>query len=469
MKTQKNLALPELSIDQQRAAHYAYLGEVMPELVARLAWSRAQIDAYQTQVFRDFLRHVKAHSPWHAKRAAHLDPATATPADLASLPIMDKNDMMDNWDAIVTVPGASRLEAEEALRAHTDQFYIWGDNVLLASGGSGGRPGLFLYDWFGMAMLWGGMGRGFYSSLSALAKQGIDLPGGVRMCSVAAEKSAHGSYILSRVFSNPNNPTHRLSGWRSNEDVIAKLNAIQPHFIFCYPTLIHELAEAANSGQLKIEPSVIYLGSEHLSDTVRDLARRTWPGTAILTCWGTSEGGGTFPCPCGDGFHVCEDLCIIEPVDSRGRPVPPGQRAHGIYFTNLFNKALPIIRYFIDDIFEMAEGPCACGSHFLKVRQVHGRTLDNFYYGDIAILPVTLELAVLEQPSVLEYQIRQTPRGAHLVYRSINDVDEARLHRKMHDTLVNCGLQAPEITIERADTMKRTAAGKLIRFVPLPQ
>ena len=71
---------------------------------------------------------------------------------------------------------------------------------------------------------------------------------------------------------------------------------------------------------------------------------------------------------------------IIEPVDSRaaGRT---GQRSAGIYFTNLFNKALPIIRYYIDDIFEMGiDGP-AMRIVLCESPSGDGRTLDNFQYG----------------------------------------------------------------------------------------
>jgi len=279
--------------------------------------------------------------------------------------------------------------------------------------------------------------------------------------------SAHGSYVVARIFSNPQNPTHRLSGWRSVDDLIPQLNEIQPQLFSCYPNLIPGLAAATKAKDLKIDPQVIYFGGEQLTDANRELARQTWPNAEILTCWGTSEGGGTFPCPCGDGYHVSEDLVIIEPVDGNGAPTAPGQRSSGIYFTNLYNKALPIIRIVIDDVFEMDDKPCACGSAYQKVRQVHGRAYDAFRYGTIFVHPVTLELPILEQPSIFENQIRQTPRGAHLAYRSRGDVDTDRLISKMQQALHSFGLQEPVVTIEKVERLERTVAGKLKRFVPL--
>lgn len=461
--------MPYANVEEQRAAHYAHLIGLMPELMNRLSWSRAEIDAHRTNAFREMLRHAQAYSPWYARRTAHVEPATATLADLARIPVMTKNDLMANWDEIVTVPGANLKQAEEALQAMTDQAYVWEDHVLFTSGGTGGRPGVFVYDWNALATTWGGMSRGMMKYLLSMMQGENGEIRQPRVAAIGAEKSAHGSYVVARVFSNPFNPTHMLSGWRSIDDLVPRLNDIQPQLLSCYPTLIPGLVAAVDAGALKIAPQVIYFGAEQLTDYNRQLARKAWPQAEILTCWGTSEGGGTFPCPCGDGYHISEDLVVIEPVDAEGLPILPGQKSSGIYFTNLFNKALPIIRYYIDDVFEMEEGPCPCGSAYRKVRQVHGRTIDTFRYGQIAVNPVALDLAVLEQPRITEYQIRQTTRGAHLAYRSDGEVDTDRIVRRFSEALSSYGVNDPQITLEQIKHLERTRAGKLKRFVPLSQ
>jgi phenylacetate-CoA ligase len=458
--------LPHASVEEQRAAHYAHLVSLMPELMHRLFWTRDQIDAYRTKAFREMLHHAQVHSPWYARRTAQVDPDTATLADLARLPVMTKNDLMDNWDEIVTVPGASLQKAQEALQVMTDQFYIWGDNVLFTSGGTGGRPGLFLYDWTALATNWGGIGRGMMKYHLALmaAAGGAQKP---RIAAIGAEMSAHGSYVVARIFSDPLNPTYMLSGWRSIDDLVPRLNDIQPHLVSCYPSLIPGLAAAVKVGELKISPQAMSFGAEQLTDGSRKLAHEAWPQAEILTAWGTSEGGGTFPCSCSEGYHVSEDLVVIEPIDADGAPVPLGQKSSGIYFTNLFNKALPIFRYYIDDVFEMDDKPCVCGSAYQKVRQVHGRMIDTFRYGQIKVNPVALDLAVLEQPRIIEYQIRQTARGAHLVYRCNGEVDTDRIVQKFAEALLTYGICDPQITLEQITRLERTTAGKLKRFVPL--
>jgi phenylacetate-coenzyme A ligase PaaK-like adenylate-forming protein len=454
-------------IEQIRAAHFGYFCNLMPKLVERLAWSRAQIDEHQTTSFRHLLVHARRHSRWNATRLNHIDPARATLADLSRIPPMTKADLMDNWNEIVTIPGATLEEAETRLRSMKDQFYLWDSHVLFSSGGTGGRPGLFIYDWDGLALNWAGMSRSIRQYVASLPTPETSSPQRLRMVVVGAEMSAHGSFVVSRVLSDPRNPMIRLSGWRSADDLIPQLNEAQPEFLVCYPNLIPSLAEAAKCGRLTINPKVMLSGGEHYPRDSQQLAREAWPQTDVLVCWGTSEGGGTFPCPCGDGFHVSEDQVIIEPVDAAGSPIGTGQRSAGIYFTNLYNKAQPIIRYHIDDVFEMADGPCICGSAFRKVRQVHGRNFEKFKYGAATVHPVTLQLAVLEQPNILEYQFRQTPHGVHLVYSSKGSVDDARLERKMFEALRSYGLFEPDVVVKNVPRLELTSAGKLKRFVPL--
>ena len=457
---------PEMSVEERRALHLKLFHALLMEMIGRILWSREEIVAHRTQAFRSLLRHAKTHSPWYAGRLDHIDAETATLDDLKRVPVMTKHDLMEHWDEIVTVPGATRGEAEAALRSMKDQFYIWGDHVLLSSGGTGGRPGLFVYDFDSLAQMWAGMSRGFFTSLIPLAMAGVDVPNGVRMATVGGETSGHGSFVLSRVFSNPANPTTNLSGWRTMPDNYEKLNEAQPHFIFTYPSVVAELCEAQASGKLKIAPRILYFGGEQLPQAFYDMAKATWPDADILTCWGTSEGGGTFPCRYG-GYHVCEDLVVIEPVDGKGEAVAPGTLSSGIYFTNLYNKVLPIIRYAIDDVFEFDDQPCPCGAHHAKVRQVHGRWVDSFHYDGISILPVTLELAVLEQPNILEYQIQQTKRGAHFLYMSHQPVDEVRVKTRMLESFDSFGLKEAEVSIEKVDGFARTKAGKLKHFLPL--
>ncbi len=59
---------------------------------------------YQNHRLRALLGYARERSPFHARRLREIDPSRASVADLASLPVMTKQDAQEQWDAIVTAP-----------------------------------------------------------------------------------------------------------------------------------------------------------------------------------------------------------------------------------------------------------------------------------------------------------------------------------------------------------------------------
>jgi len=101
--------------EETRRRHLAYMHELMPHYVARLRWSRLEIEAEQTRALRDLLGHAVSHSRWHRERLRHVDIERASPLDLSAIPPMTKDDLMQHWDAIVTAPRCTLASAERHL------------------------------------------------------------------------------------------------------------------------------------------------------------------------------------------------------------------------------------------------------------------------------------------------------------------------------------------------------------------
>ena len=430
-------------------------------MIKRLAWSRSEIEAFQAEELRRLLAYAAAHSGWHAARLAHIDLDQDT-IRLDDVPVMDKADLMAHWDQIVTVPGATRSGAEQHIKNTIDEQYLWGDHVLMASGGTGGSPGLFLYDWKGLALNFASLSR---TIMDVMARRYGDRP--LRIASIGAGVSAHGSYIMGRIFSDPANRIVSYPLWETPEKLFPALTAFDPELMFCTSSYALQLLAGHREGTLRIAPKLIFFGSEHLTQAAHDAVRATWPNTLAVTCWGTTESAGTFPCPLGDGFHVSEDLVILEARNEHDEPCRPGELSHSILLTNLYNMALPLIRYRIDDVFEFDEAPCPCGIAFRKLKQVHGRSTERFRYRGLSIHASLVELAVLEQPTIKEYQILQTPGGVRIRYSAAAAVDEARMRERVTRDLQEYGLTEPGVEIERVAELVRTGVGKLQRFVPL--
>lgn len=196
------------------------------------------------------------------------------------------------------------------------------------------------------------------------------------------------------------------------------------------------------------------------------MLEQTWQAPVGVN-YGMSE--GLFTGSCGHGTHLPDDLCLFEPVDADGRPVPPGTASATAYLTNLYNRTLPLLRYQVTDEITVLPGRCPCGSPQRRIADPQGRLDDVFGYpGQLAVHPHVFRSA-LGGPEIVEYQVTQTPRGAAVRLVTESPVDTAALGRRLRLALTELGLERAEVTVTRVADLERTATGKLRRFVALPR
>lgn len=453
------------SYEETRRRHFSYAMELVPQHLARLRWSRAEIDAEQTHALRALASHAARHSAWHRERLGHVNLDRLTREHLCEIRPITKDDLMENWDAIVT-DRRCMLAAAEAHLAHlTTDAYFLDDLHVIASGGSSGKRGVFLYDWHGWAVSWLGISRGLFTTPLPAGR----VPSGP-VVTVAAYSASHATSALGETFSHPARPTVRAPVTLPLAEIVERLNSAQPSVLQGYASMLSLLCEEARSGRLHIDPVLIVSSSEPLLPEIRAKAEATW-NAPVLNAWAASESiGGAFSCPIGPGFHIGEDLNIIEPVDEGGNPVPSGERSHKIFLTNLYNQVMPLIRYEITDEFQVSAAPCPCGSAYLKVEDVHGRADDVFEYaGGVKVHPLNFRSALGKASSIIEYQVRQTATGAEVDVVARPDVDTGVLRRALEERLRSLGLRTPEVIVRRVDGIDRQPTGKLKRFVPIPK
>ena len=167
--------------------------------------------------------------------------------------------------------------------------------------------------------------------------------------------------------------------------------------------------------------------------------------------------------------HLSEDTVIVEPVDAGGRPVAPGKRSAKIYLTNLYNRAMPLIRYEVTDEVTVLTEPCECGSPMRCVADIQGRLDDTFFYGDRVVHPHVFRTALGRRSSIVEYQVRQTPLGAAIAVRCEGPVDFDALGQELERGLAQLGLDRPRVTVIPVGRLERVGGpAKLRRFVPRP-
>ncbi len=351
--------MPHAAYEPMRAAHLAAVQAALEDHVARLNWSRPQIMRYQNHRLRALLTYANERSPFHARRLAALDPSRATVADLASLPMMTKQDAQQNWDSIVTAPGLDRAGAERIL-AEQQWFSYVDEHQIFSSGGSSGVRGVYVWDW------------DFYISAACLAwrAQAREEQRAQRVATRLAVLSAgvppHASTPLFDVPTAPGMQTVVIAAGAPFDEVLAAVAAAQPTHLVGYPTVIGRLARASIAGDLHIAPVRVSTNSEPLLGEDRQAIIRAWRAV-IHNLWGSTEiGVQAVGCGRGDGLHVCEDEVVLERVDADGVPVGPDEPAVRTLATGLANRTFPFIRYDLGDQVVPLPGDCPCGSVFAR-------------------------------------------------------------------------------------------------------
>jgi phenylacetate-coenzyme A ligase PaaK-like adenylate-forming protein len=450
--------------ETRRQQQVARMLDLLPTLLARLTWPVERLRAERESALRALVSHAQARSPWHRRRLATVQSETLRESDLGALPTMTKDDLMDHFDEIVTDSRLTRDVVERHLAALRTDAYLLDTYHACASGGSSGRRGAFVYDFDGWALDFASYLRFTIRLTEQVLGAGV-VPTVLAM--VGANKATHMTAAMSETFALPGAVSHRLPATWPLDRIVTGLNELQPDYLVAYASLLHQLTREAAAGRLRIAPRIVNATSEPLLPEIRAAVAATWP-VPLSNTFGTTEGlmGGS--CSAQRGIHLSDDLCIIEPVDADGNPVPPGTRAAKVFLTNLYNRTQPLIRYELTDEITVLDGPCSCGTTLLRIDDIQGRLDDCFTYPDgPTIHPFTFRSVLGRERRIIEYQVRQTPRGADVQVRCEGGIDTARIGTTIREALVELGLNEAEISVVPVETLTRQATGKLRRFVPL--
>ena len=432
--------------------------------VRRLGWSADRLVADRQRRLREMLSFAAEHSKFHAERLAGVDLDSFTEADLPSLPIMTKADLMENFDRITTDPDLSL----ELVSAHVDKLkddeYLLDKYRVVATSGTTGVRALFVYgwdDWVNLVLIvtrWRG-------------RDGDSLPLEAPVGSLFALDAKYLSgalHAFSRGMSGGGAPlvTH-LPATLPLPQIVAGLNLAQPLVLQGYPSAVHLLAREAVAGRLVITPKRVATCGEQLTAEVRAVVAQAW-GVDVYDYWGCSEGVYAFPCAAGAAMHLPDDLVILEPVDRDGNVVAPGQPAAKVLLTNLYNLTQPLVRYEITDGMTVVPGICECGCAHRRITGLAGRTDTLFVYGEgVAVNQLGMSGVFLSDPDVVEFQVTQTPFGADVFVVTNKPCDSGALTDRLVELMTNAGLSAPVVTVCEIASLDRLFSGKLRRFQPL--
>ena len=452
-------------MEELRLRHLQEILDRVPGHLARLEWPAERLRIERETRLREMVVTAKHSSGWHARRLARIDPDRLTEETLAELPTMTKDDLMGNFDEIVTDPRVTRELADKHL-TDAEDAYLLDEFRVLASGGSSGRRGVFVYGWVPWAEACLTLVRWLIRDRMTSLELAQLLP--VRMAGVVAAKASHMTNAIGRTITSPQVDARPIAATLPLQEIVEELNEYQPHHLVGYPSILAPLAVEARSGRLRISPLRVTSSSEPLAADVRSSLEETWDAP-VGNIYGITEAGCIgMPCWRGGGMHLPEDLVVVEPVDQRGNPVGANETAAKYYVTNLFNTTMPLIRYEITDEIRLIDGPCPCGSTHRRIADVQGRLDDAFSYpGGVSIHPHLFRSLLVRSAGVREYQVRQERQGATVVVVAEGEVHESDLGGQLEKALAAAGLSKPHVTVRSVSSIERQDSGKLRRFVPL--
>jgi phenylacetate-CoA ligase len=178
-----------------------------------------------------------------------LDLSRVSVTELASLPVISKQDAHEQWDAIVTAPDLDRNRAEHILAAQQWFSYTAGDQQIFSSGGSSGVRGVYVWDWdffvSGACLAWRVQAR------EELHRQSFSRP--TRLAVLEAGVPPHASTPLFDVPTAPWMETAVIAAGGPFDQVLATVAAMKPTHPVGYPSVIGRLARSTMSGDLRID------------------------------------------------------------------------------------------------------------------------------------------------------------------------------------------------------------------------
>lgn len=449
----------------KRLHDYGRAGWIMIRLNRHDRWTRHKLIAHQQRRLSAVVRYAAKNSQFYAELYRGIK--TDGPVDLRNLPTVNKATMMEHFDRLVTDPRLRLVELQGHLQSLTRDEYYLGEYRVLATSGSSGVRGVFVFDrkaW--CTVLAGSFRAGTMMGMSPRLSHRL------RVAVITTESPTHASRVMTDSTDVGTVNVLQLHATSRVEELVEALNTFQPEVVAGFSSVIALLAIEQLEGRLDIHPQVVETGAEVRTCEMERNIREAW-GIAPYDLYGTTECGAfNVDCSFHRGIHVFEDLWIAEVVDEQNRPVPDGSLGHRVLMTNLFNFTQPLIRYEVSDMLTMSTEPCPCGRPFRLIASVEGRSDDIIWLRgrqdrDVPVHPILFRDAIGSLPEVKEYCVERTdtrlsvtvvPRG-----EAWNESVVAGLTEHLRLRLESLGAICPEIEFQRVDRLERDPSkmGKL--------
>ncbi|WP_177765350.1 phenylacetate--CoA ligase family protein [Flavobacterium sp. I3-2] len=351
------------------------------ELVKTDSASLEELKSIQENKFKELIDFAFNYSPYYKKKLNDLNIVRDdinSVDDLVKLPILEKDELRDNAEAI-------------------NSTFKFNKVIVSETSGTSGQPLKFIKD-----EEWDSMNRAsMYRGYSWYGVNPWDKNGYFWGYNISGKDQF--KIKLLDVLQN----RFRIFSYNENEIIKFTKKLKSADYIEGYSSMIYEVAKRINSIEGIQKPKKIKLikgTSEKIYDNYHSETIKAF-GSKIRSEYGAAEAGLiAFECP--EGYmHINSENVIVEEINGE------------IVVTNLMSKSFPIIRYKLGDKITLAQDnfKCKCGRHHPVILDVLGRVGKNIIgyqnsYPSLTFYYVFKNLA-LNHDIILNYQAIQNERG----------------------------------------------------------
>lgn len=361
--------------------------------------SRKQIEKFQEKQIGKSIDFAKMNSEFFSELYNNH-------TDFETLPHIDKQTMMDNFDRFNTLKLSKDEVLSLAIESEKSRDFtpkIGNISVGLSSGTSGHR-GVFLVSEKEKNM-WAG---------AVLAKL---LPKGL----FSKTRIAFFLRANNNLYESVNTKTISLQYFdmlQKTSSHLESLNMLQADILIAPPQVLIELAKLRHDSKLQYSPGKIISCAEVLQDEDASFIKKCFNINIVHQIYQCTEGFLAHTCDAGT-IHINEDIVKIEKEYlSEGRFVP--------IITDFTRRSQPIIKYRLNDILVEKKSVCSCGSPFMAIEKIEGREDDTFIFENkekgqfITVYPDFIRRLITYVEGILDYKVIQ--ESYHQVLVQFNDI-----------------------------------------------
>jgi phenylacetate-CoA ligase len=250
-----------------------------------------------------------------------------------------------------------------------------------------------------------------------------------------------------------------LSAYHLSEDnlhqYVRRLESFRPASIVGYVSTVHTIARFILKHNLvgSVRPKAVLVSSETLFDWLRADIESAFQ-CKVFDGYGMGE-LAAFITECEAGsLHVSPEYGVVETVEV--------DKNLEMVCTGLSNYAMPLLRYRTGDIVEPGDQErCACGRQLPTVKAIMGRIDDRIITPEGAVVgPAPLSLAFQGVPNLKDAQIcQESPREVAVSIVTTEDFGKADEQLLLAELRRRLG-HSIRISLSRVPEIARTSAGK---------